>query len=98
MQNASGIEPGVHLSMKSSTEMILSTLAVKQMRSVVAVFEETNAALQHELRSEEIAFSFLSNGNGLMKSQLRNELGVAINLEVEEYDSMCVISCVVFLS
>eukprot|EP00889_Picochlorum_renovo_P001721 jgi/Picre1/28751/NNA_004150.t1 len=64
-QNSSGIDPGVHVSVKSSTEMIMSTLAVKQMHSFVAAIEEATIALQEDVVNDAILSNLFLNGNGL---------------------------------
>lgn len=80
----------MHVSVKSSTEMIMGTLAVKQMHSFVAAFEEASIALKEDVVNDAMLSNLFSNGNGVMKSQMRNKLGVPINLEVEESNGMCV--------
>lgn len=80
----------MHVSVKSSTEMIMSTLAVKQMHSFVAAIEEATIALQEDVVNDAILSNLFSNGNGIVKSGMRNKLGVPVNLEVEELSGMCV--------
>lgn len=68
----------------------MSTLAVKQMHSFVAAIEEATIALHEDAVNDAILSNLFSNGNGTVKSQMRNKLGVPINLEVEELNAMCV--------
>lgn len=82
-QTSSGIDPGIHVCMKSSTEMILTTFALSHVNSVISSYEECMTALQRNEKTSRIQGDSILSDKWLRSSVIVNDLGVDIELETE---------------
>lgn len=91
-RTCSGIEPGVRITLKSSTEMVSLTLALSHLNAVVSSYEECLMALKKGNQQEGGGAhgadqESLYGGGGRRTSVMTNRLGVGVNVELEDLDA-----------
>lgn len=85
---SSGIEPGIHVGVKSSTENILTTFALSHVNAILYSYDECMTAIK---RSENLVDSHMVpslSEKWLRSSVIVNDLGVSIELELENNDGV----------
>ena len=85
----SGIDPGVRITLKSSTEMIGLTLALSHLNAVVSSYEECIMALKKGNQQEGGVphggdQESLYGGEGRRTSVMMNNLGIDVKVEIED--------------
>ena len=90
-RTCSGIDPGVRITLKSSTEMVAMTLALSHLNAVVSSYEECLMALSKGNQQDEgMAHGdqeSLYGGRGKRTSVMTNSLGVGVEVILEDLDS-----------
>lgn len=84
---SSGIEPGVHVGIKSSAETIFTTFALSHVNAMVSSYEECITALRRNERQENHTEHTLGD-KWLQNLVILNKMGVDIELEVENRDGI----------
>ena len=86
----SGIEPGLRVVVKSSTEMISTTLALSHVSAVVSAYEECIVALDKTNRDPNRGADHdsltLYGGEGRRTSVMVNSLGVGVDVKLEDIE------------
>lgn len=80
-QVESGIEPGIHVGLKSSSEMIETTLAISHVNSILAGLKEWKLAYYAGTFQYKNSMS-PRNDQVSMVSKVFNYLGVDVKMEV----------------
>ena len=81
LQNQSGIDPGVHVNIKSSSELILGTVAVSHANSIIAAYTEWASSSQ--VATFGTALSKELKRNDALQYRVENNLGATLILETE---------------
>ncbi len=85
---SSGIEPGIHISIKSSSELIFTTLALSHVNAVISSYEECVTALAKNGRVSDHEIIPALGEKWLRNSVIVNSLGVDLEFEVESIDGV----------
>lgn len=87
LQSESGIDPGMHISFKSSSEMIFSTLSAAHITSVLAAQKDWMLASARDGLAYQ-GQSISSEATNRIRSEIINKVGVAVKIEVEDLEKM----------
>lgn len=86
-QSESGIDPGMHISFKSSSEIIFSTLSAAHITSVLAAQKEWMVASARDVFAYQ-GQSISNEATNRITTEIINKVGVAVRIEVEDVEKM----------
>lgn len=90
LQIANGIEPGIHITVKSSAEMVYTTFATSHAVTILAAIDQWRALQEGKAQTlNQIHGIFSVTGDSAsMPSTVINKLGVDAALELDYGDRM----------
>lgn len=90
LQIANGIEPGIHITVKSSAEMVYTTFATSHAVTILAAFDQWRALQEGKAQAlNQIHGMFSVAGDAAsMPMTVVNKLGVDAALELDYGDRM----------
>lgn len=95
----SGIEPGIHVSVKSSAEMVYSTVAMAHVRAILTAMDEWQALLSSRGSGDgggkgtSISVPVLGSNASTVTTAVVNMLGVDAAMELDHGNRLYVVMC-----